>query len=424
MGILGSGCSAAAVIAQSQGYTIDGCDISTYSEYEQEVTKSGIQVAKAHDPAHINGIDMLVVSPAITHYDAHNPELENAKELGIPLYSWQTFSGQELQKDKFVIAIAGTHGKSTTTAMTAHILEEAGLDPTCQLGAVVPKWQTNYRVGNSKYYIIEADEYGNNFLNYHPDILVITNIEYDHPEYFRTEDDFVNAFRKLTKNLKAGGKYVLGKDVASLLNITERETVDFDKRFELTVLGAFNQENAQLAFTAAVTIGIDPAVAEVVLKSYKGLYRRLSLYGEVNGIKIYDDYGHHPTAIAKTALALRGQFPDKTIWLIFQPHMFTRTKILLNDFVEVFKAVPIDNIILCDIFPSREHDTGEISSKDIADSVNLPHMTYGGNLAQVEKILLEKVKYGDVVVNMGAGDITTLSEKLVVDLKETRNKFE
>lgn len=416
MGILGSGCSAAAVIAKAQGFAVDGCDTSTYSEYRDEVVKAGISVANSHDKSHVRGKDLLVVSPAITHYDQQNEEVVEAKTQGIPMQTWQQFSGEVLQKDKFVVAVCGTHGKSTTTAMTAHILEEAGLDPTVQLGAVYQTWGTNYRVGNSKYYVIEADEYGNNFLHYKPDILVVTNIEYDHPEYFRTKEDFVAAFKNFAKNLKAGGLYVLGLGVSSILDLDESVKVDGTKRFSLQIPGEFNQENARLAFTAAVKVGVDHSVAQRALENYHGLFRRLSLLGEANGVKVYDDYGHHPTAIRKTAKAVREQFPTQRIWLVFQPHMFTRTKILLDDFVSVFKDLPVDNAVIVDIFPSREHDTGEISSRDIVDRVAQPNVTYGGSLAETGKMLLEKVKYGDVVVNMGAGDVIELSQILLKDL--------
>ena len=172
LGVAGSGASAAAEIARSQGYVVSGCD----------------KELNGHSPNHLKNIDILAVTPAIFSLDPQNPELLEAKKLGIPIMTWQEFMGKYLQRQKFVIAISGTHGKTTTTAMIGTLLEDAGLDPTVELGAEVFKWKANFRIGQGKYFVCEADEYNDNFLNFKPDIAVVTNIEMDHPEYFK---DFV-----------------------------------------------------------------------------------------------------------------------------------------------------------------------------------------------------------------------------------------
>src|SRR3989344_5086407 len=169
LGIAGSGASAAAAIARSQGYLVSGCD----------------KDIAGHSPNHLKKIDVLAITPAIFFLDPQNPELLQATKLGIPMMTWQEFMGKFLQRQKFVIAIAGTHGKTTTTAMIGKMLEDTGLDPTVELGAEVSKWKANFRVGKSKFFVCEADEYNNNFLNFKPDIAVVTNIEMDHPEYFK-----------------------------------------------------------------------------------------------------------------------------------------------------------------------------------------------------------------------------------------------
>ncbi len=417
MGILGSGCSATAAIAKAQGFLVSGCDAAHTSEYQHELTASGITVQPMHNKDHAYGIDLLVVSPAILAFDNSNPELITARKERIPIISWQEFSAGYLQKDKFVIAICGSHGKSTTTAMVANILVSAGLDPTVQLGAVVPQWHSNYRVGKGKYYVIEADEYNNNFLYYHPDIIAVTNIEYDHPEFFPTPKAYEKAFADFVQNLKPQGTLLLSNTITQHFDAPKIERIA-PQPLHLTIPGEFNIANASLAFAVVKAVGVDNAIAQNALESFTGLARRLERKGEVNGITIVDDYGHHPSEIIATANAARAAYPNKTFWLVFQPHMFTRTKVLFNDFVQALREVPADHLIVADIFASREHDTGEVNASDIVAAVAKQSVFYGGSLINIEKILSESVKSNSVVVCMGAGDITKLSNDLLKDFSQ------
>ncbi|MFH1427854.1 MAG: histidine phosphatase family protein, partial [Patescibacteria group bacterium] len=277
-------------------------------------------------------------------------------------------------------------GKTTTTAMVAKLLEDAGLDPTVLLGAIVPKWKTNYRIGESKYFVVEADEFYDNFLSFHPDISVVTNIEMDHPEYFK---DFAS-YKKSFEKFKSQSKKV------------------FDKP-----KGKFNAANASLASQVGQALGID---AEIIRKSsagFTGVSRRFEYIGEYNGAKVYSDFGHHPTEIKVTMEAAREKFPGQRILLIYQPHMFTRTKALFDDFVKVLKNSPADKTFVMDIYPSREKDLGLTSSKQLVDSINKASVQYIGNTDETLKKLKPEIKPEDIIFFMSAGDTDKLARELV-----------
>lgn len=406
LGIGGSGASAAAAIAQAQGFEITGCDLTTENEFTTHFDKS--QLLEGHNPAHLETIDILAVTPAIFSLDANNPELLEAKKKNIPILTWQQFVGEYLTKDKFVVAVAGTHGKSTTTAMIANILEDTNLDPTVLFGAIHPKWKTNFRIGKGGYFVIEADEYNDNFLHLNPDISVITNIEMDHPEYFKSFEDYKKSFAKFKKQ----SKEVLDKPNRNLIN------------FPLQIPGEFNILNASLAYQAGLLVGIDPKIIKKSLQNYKGIGRRFEYIGEYSpstrfarsgrvGAKVYSDFGHHPTEIRETLKAAREKFPNQRIILIYQPHMFTRTKYLFDDFVKVFKDLPVDKVFIIDIYQSREKDLGEVSSKQLAEAVGKQSVQYIGKPSEVLEKLKNEIKNGDILFFMSAGDTDYLAKKLV-----------
>lgn len=401
MGVAGSGMSAVAAIAAHQGYLVSGCDLDPDSEYLKDLKKDlKFRFDKGHDPQHLKGIDLLIITPAVTSFDPQNRELVEAKKKGIPILTWQEFMGRYLQQGKFVIAVAGTHGKSTTTAMIGLILEEAGLDPTVEVGAIVSLWERNFRWGRGKYFVCEADEFHDNFLNYHPDIAIITNIEMDHPEYFKNLAAVKRSFAKFADNLKVGGFLV---DQAKL-----------PMDLKLQIPGDFNRRNAALAWEVAARLGVDDKIIRQTLEEFTGLGRRFEFKGEAFGARIYDDYAHHPTAIKVTLEAARQKFPSQKIWLVFQPHMFSRTKYLFDDFVKVFREAAVDKIIICDIFPAREKDTGLVSSRDLVLAIGKKNVEYSGRFEEAVRYLTQNIKRGDVVVNMGAGDIYRLSPILLL----------
>ncbi len=457
LGIGGSGASAAAAIAQAQGYEVTGCDLEPHNEFTTQFKFS--QLLKGHDPKHLafhpkvfdseglspqaqtrrgvgshkgvgssvgSNIDIFAVTPAIFSLDPNNPELIEAKERKIPVLTWQQFLGEYLTKDKFVIAICGTHGKTTTTAMIAKILEDARLDPTVLLGAIVPRWGTNYRiprqtVHDREYFVIEADEYNDNFLHFKPDISVVTSIEMDHPEYFNDFTSYKESFKKFLLQTK---KIILAnmqdKSVAEVVNkIMKQSSVfcfDYSKNhhhLKLKIPGSFNRLNAQAAFLVGLQLGIKPEVIQKSLSSYTGVGRRFEYLGQFNGAKVYSDFGHHPTEIKETLKAVREKFPKKRILLIYQPHMFTRTKYFFDDFVKVFKEVPADKVFIMDIYQSREHDLGETSSKQLADAVNKNSVVYIGSTPEVLEKLKPEIKNEDILIFMSAGDTDKLARKLI-----------
>ena len=367
LGIAGSGTSACAMIAKSEGFKVSGCDKDLSGEFHQIL--KDIPTVEGHDPKHLEDIEILAVSPAILSLDPNNPEILEAKKRKIKIMTWQQFLGKYLTAGKFVVAVCGTHGKSTTTAMIGKILEDCGFDPTVLLGATASFWNANFRIGSGKYFVIEADEFNDNFMSLTPDISIVTNIEFDHPEYFK---DF-EIYQKSFQNFLAKTKHLI---IANLSDENSKQTlqekriveeklfppvVDYSKNlidFPLKVTGEQNRLNASAAFNLALNLEIAPEKIRASLQKFPGIGRRMELIGKINGAKIFSDFAHHPTAIKVATRQIKNQFPNKNIWIIYQPHMFSRTKALFKEFVEVFKNLDVAGVSIVDIYPSREKDTG------------------------------------------------------------------
>ena len=418
LGIGGSGASAAASLAQAQGFEITGCDLEPNNEFTTQFEKS--QLLKGHSPEHLENIDILAITPAITSLDADNPELVEARNKNIPILTWQQFLGEYLAKDKFVIAVCGTHGKTTTTAMIAQILEDADLDPTVELGAIHPKWKANFRIGKSRYFVIEADEFNDNFLHLKPDITVVTTIEMDHPEYFKDLNAVSDSFEKfLIQTKQTIVANLLDPNIAEIVKDVMKKTsihsLDFNKLetdLNLKIPGEYNISNAKAAFQVGLLLNINSQTIKQSLEKYTGVGRRFELIGDYNGATIYSDFGHHPTEIKVTMEAAREKFPNQRIILIYQPHMFSRTKALFEDFVRVFKNLPVDGVTILDIYASREIDTGLISSKDIVKAVNQKNVEYG-DWEQLKKAMPSYITENDVLFFMSAGDTDKYAKELV-----------
>ncbi len=411
MGIGGSGASAIASIAHAQGYEVSGCDRIVHNQFTKNLPPE--RLFEGHSIDHLNDIDILAISPAISSLDPNNPEFKQAKERGIEVLTWQEFMGKYLEDGKFVIAICGTHGKSTTTAMIACVLEDANLDPTVELGAVVAKWDSNFRVGKSKYFVSEADEFNNNFLVSHPDITVVTNIEMDHPEFFRDFEDYVDSYDRFLmqnkgtivanledKNIAELLKWVMKNSSSVCLDCTRHEI-----NLDLKVIGQHNRKNALAAFQVGLLLGIEPQKIIQSLNLFTGIGRRQEYLGEVNGAKIYSDYAHHPTEVKVTAQAFRETFPNKNIKIVFQPHMYTRTKYLFDDFVKAFAEIPVDQSIIVDIFAAREKDPGDVSSQKLVEAINNESVEYIPTTDESIKKIEPNLSDQDVVIFMGAASL-------------------
>ncbi len=418
MGLGGAGVSAVAAFAKANDFEISGCDIDSSSPFLKKLLESKVLYFPTHDKSHLEGVDYLVISPAIESLDANNPELLAAKEKNIPTLIGEEFLAKYLLGNKKVIAISGTHGKSTTTAMVGKILEDASLDPSVMVGAIVKDWGTNFRLGQGEYFVIEADEYQKKFLLYHPFVTVVTAVEMDHPEFFKDLDEITAAFKDFVSNTQNGGRVVLGSSLPFEISNSQVLGRDFQiEKINLKLIGDFNLENAAIAAAVGRILGIDEAKIKTSLENFNGIGRRFEFVGEEGGVKIFDDYAHHPTAIKATVTAAKNYFPNEKIWLVYQPHMFSRTKYLFEEFVSVFKDLNIEGTILVDIYAARQENKENISSRDIVEKVNKKQVSYLADFEQVCDFLVSRVGYGNIVIVMGAGDIYKLSEKLLLKLK-------
>jgi len=370
MGILGSGMSGIASLASQMGYQVSGCDLKL----------------EGHNSEHLKDIDLLVVSPAILYQEKEDPELILGKNKNI-VTTWQEFLGKYLMKDKKVIAIAGTHGKSTTTAMVAKILIDNGFDPSVVIGAYVFEWKGNSRYGKDKYFIVEADEFNDNFLNYYPNIAVINNIEFDHPDYFKDEKQVFESFEKFKKNL-----------VGEKILITEKDSLN--KRFNLKVFGEHNQKNANMAYLVGRQLKIKKEEIIKSLENFTGIGRRMELIGKVGKTLVFDDYAHHPTAIRATLAGVRQRFSNR-IWAIIEAHGFNRTNALLKLYKGVFSNA--DKVIVGPIYKARDKNTFEMTPEKIAIASGHKDIKACNTIEEIINTLKNEVKQKDIIVVMGAG---------------------
>lgn len=413
MGIGGSGASAVARLAKAQGYEVSGCDLEN-SGIINNLQKEGISVSIGHDVSHLKGIDILAHSPAIYYQSQTEKEFTKAKNPMI----WEEFMAKYLMKNKFVVAVAGTHGKGTTTSMLCWILEQAGLDPTCEIGANMIAWgKTNDRIGKSKLFICEADEYREKFLLYKPDILLITSIEVDHQDYFKDFEAVLNAFKKIAAKSKKvivnGEDEGCNKLIKLIKPIKPINYKSFKKgQIKLKFPGRHIRSDAAGAAAVAKILGVKDKVIKEALESYTGLERRFELRGEVNGMKLIDDYAHHPTAVAVNIEGAREMYPKSRIVAVFQPHMYARLSAMFKEFKNVLSKA--DKVVVLDVYSKREPGVITPTGKDLALAIGAPKATYiGGDLPNVANFLLRSARRNDVVLLMGAGDIYKVSDILL-----------
>lgn len=414
MGIGGSGMSAVAQIAHAQGYIVSGCDLNLDTPYVDKVKKLNIPIFAGHSADHLKDIDILAVTPAAFYISSDHPELQEAKKKNI-LMTWQEFMGKYLHKNKFVICIAGTHGKSTTTTMTGLLLEAAGLDPTVEVGATVPAWHSNVRIGKSKYFISEADEFYDNFSSYKPDVIILNNIEMDHPEYFHTIDRVLQSFQKFIDNLKPGGTLIYNSDSPLIHKLRlPKNSVPYtlsEFNYKLSIPGNHNKSNALGVIKLAKILNTPDSITISTLKSFTGISRRIELIGDKNGIKVYDDYANHPTAFTASIAGVKELNPDSKIWAVIEPHSFSRLRATLSDLPAAVSQA--DEVIVSKIFASRETDPGDFSGADIAAAA---HARYIPEFAEILSTLKVESHPGDVILVMGSGDSYKLSRQILDSL--------
>lgn len=414
IGIGGIGVSALAQYHLGIGSQVSGSDLTKSAIIELLEGKGATVFIGPNTTENIKDYDLVVYSPAVKE---DNPELLEAKRKGIKTLSYPQALG-ELTKTSFTIAISGTHGKSTTTSMVALILVEAGLDPTVIVGTKLKEFgNSNFRMGKSKYLVIEACEHEGSFLNYWPKIIVVTNVEEDHLDYYGNLENIKRAFNEFCSHLGKDGILIKNKDVAistasNVIDFSLDDKKDIDEiRKIIKIPGDHNLLNALSALKVARALNVDDKVALESLSKFSGSWRRFE-ETIFPSFTLIDDYAHHPTEIMATLRAAREKYPDKKISCIFQPHQYQRTYLLFNDFVKAFKDVIntklIDKLFLIDVYDvagrESEEAKSKVNSKILADAI-------GSGVQYVSKEeLFGKLDKEGIIIFMGAGDIYNLSQ--------------
>lgn len=416
IGIGGIGVSAVARMMLSRGVAVSGSDLAP-SSITQKLESEGAVVFAGHNGKNVSTeCDLVVYSPAVKE---DNPELLVAQERGIQALSYPETLGM-ISLGMRTIAVSGSHGKTTTTAMIAEILVGAKLSPTVIVGSIL-KSGTNFIKGDSNLFVVEACEYKRSFINLTPEILVITNIDNDHLDYYGTIEGVQKAFAELAEKVPAGGAVVCDPSdprVAPVLANVVAQIVDYTKEnlmVDLVVPGEHNKKNARATLAVARILGVNEREAVSLLMQFTGTWRRMELKGKMEcGALVYDDYAHHPTEIKATLQGFRARYPEKRIRVIFQPHLYSRTKLLLNDFAKSFTDA--NEVIIAPIYAAREENDPEINAEILAQSIideqKIPGVRVWAMLdfITIENYLRDTVTPDDVVVTMGAGDIYKVGE--------------
>ncbi|MGI6189854.1 MAG: UDP-N-acetylmuramate--L-alanine ligase [Caldicoprobacteraceae bacterium] len=434
IGIGGISMSGLAEILMHKGYAVTGSDIKD-SHLTRRLEDKGARVFIGHHPSNIQGADMVVYTAAVKE---DNPEIQEAKKNNIPIMDRATLLGQIMEYFPYSIGISGTHGKTTTTSMLSVIMNHAKFDPTVLVGGEVDAIGGNVRTGNSPYFITEACEYVESFLHFKPYIAVILNIDSDHLDYYKDINHIYSAFLKFAGLVPEHG-YVIGCGddplVSKLMGEVKCGTISYSIENEghwkayaiqyngqgtttfkvsfrgkdmgkvtLYIPGKHNVYNSLAALAAAHAVGIPFDICRDALQAFKGTHRRMEFKGKLDDVTIVDDYAHHPAEIRATLEAVKN-YPHNRIWCLFQPHTYTRTKMLFEDFVHALTGV--DQVIITDIYSAREKDTGEIHSRDLAQSISRTGQAciYMQTFEQIVDYLKQNTSPGDIVITMGAGDI-------------------
>lgn len=442
IGIGGVSMSGIAEILKNKGFNITGSDVSS-SNVTDKLRENGIDVTIGHYSNAVENANLVVYSAAISDDDV---ELVKAKELNIPTVERKEILGLITKAFRNTICISGTHGKSTTTSMVSMCFLEAKKDPTIQVGASLDEIDGNYKIGNSDYFILESCEYSESFLSFFPKAEIILNIDSDHLDYYKNIENVKEAFIKFVQLLPDDGilvynaddnncshfsKYTKAKSLTYGINSSNAnytaKNISFDKygfasfdvyhnnvffkTFKLSVPGKHNIYNALGCIALCDEFGLDKSDIKSALQKYTGVHRRFEYLGEINGAKIYDDYGHHPTEITAVAEAMKKRKYNHS-WVIFQPHTYSRTKNLLDDFAKCLTN--FDNIIVTDIYAARENNTYNVSSKDIVNKIDAlgRKAYYIPKFDDIIDFIKRNAKPDDVILTQGAGTITELGHKL------------
>ena len=431
VGIGGIGMSGIAEVLAASGASVSGCDAKP-SPSTDLLVRRGIPVSIGHDPAHLAGVDMVIVTAAVK---GEHPEIDAARARGIRIVKRAEALG-EITRSKRTVGVSGTHGKTTTSAMIAVVLEEAGLDPTVLVGGMVRNLETNAKSGAGELLVVEADEYARTFHHLYPEVAVVTNIEADHLEYYGSFEAILEAFRIFFRNVKENGVIIGCVDdpnVAKLLpenavryglsEAADLRAVDlqFHERgatFEVPGVGFFktfvpgnhNVLNALAAIGVGLHLGIPVATIRNALAKFLGVDRRFQILGDYLGAIVVDDYAHHPTEIRATLQAARSGYPDRRIVALFQPHLFSRTRDFAREFGEAMRVADVP--IVTPIFAARETPVDGLSARIITDAVPGIEFLDRSNAAIVNE-MRRRLGPKDLFIVMGAGDVHEIAEQLV-----------
>ena len=462
IGIGGTGLSAIARVLLESGYQVTGSD-RILSPLAKSLMEEGVRVAIGHRAENIEGAQLVVRSSAIPD---DNVEVIAAHTQGIQVLKRSEFLSS-LMDQKMGIAVAGTHGKTTTTAMIAWVLTSLRQDPTFIVGGVINNLGTNAHAGKGHAFVIEADEYDHMFLGLKPKIAVVTNIEHDHPDCYPTPEDFFNAFNEFAAQVgsdgtllvgvndggaarlgqiaRSRGQRVLSYAIQQSNNGSSNQPVDYmakslvpnliggmsfdavcslpGKKFDLRspinlrVPGKHNVQNALATLAVAHQMQLSIDQATQALSEFRGTGRRFEVRGEINGITIIDDYAHHPTEIRATLSAARTRYPKSRLWVVWQPHTYSRTRLLFDDFVAAFEQA--DHVLVTAIYAAREQPPVDgFSSQQVVAAMTFPDTQYIADFSQATKLLVDQLGSGDVLIVLSAGDADQISTRVLAQIKE------
>lgn len=416
VGIGGIAISAIARMMLMEGKYVSGSD-SSNNRITKELKKLRAKVFLGHNARYLkNNTDLVIYTLALS---PDNPELKKAEKLGIPTLSYPQALGL-VSKNKYTIAISGAHGKTTTTAMIGKILIDAKLDPTIIVGSLLKDSKSNFVAGRGKYFVCEACEYKKSFLNLSPKIIVITNIDNDHLDYYKNLGNIKKAFTRFAGKLSKNDFLICDKkdkNLQMVIKKTKGKIIDYSKikaKFKLKIPGEHNIKNARAVLAVAKVLKISPSISLRALNNFTGTWRRFEYKGKMkNGVLIYDDYAHHPTEIKITLKTAKEFFKGKNIWCVFQPHLFSRTKLLLNDFAKSFNDA--DYVIIADIYAAREKMDKKITGKKLMKAIKKhnKNVCYIKSFDLIRRFLRKNAQKSDVVMTMGAGDIFKVGENLL-----------
>jgi UDP-N-acetylmuramate--alanine ligase len=463
VGAAGAGASAAALLASAAGAHVSGCDRGGPSAYAAALLARGIDVAAVHDAAHVTSArprpTRLAVTKALTSIDPDHAELAAARQAGIPVEPWQqVVADAAATQGGQLVAVAGTHGKSTSAGWLVHVLVGSGRDPAAFVGALLPPALSGgepatARWGRGDVVVVEADEYAGNFDPYRPDIAIVLNAEWDHPDVFADESAVVAAFEAwLRASGEAARRAVLGVDGSGGRALAER-LADWGDRVvtvgsgddarvryerdgprlrldglasargggpdarlwtELLLGGRHNAGNAACVAAAAALLGVPGASIGLGLRSFAGVSRRLEVRGEVDGVLVVDDYGHHPTAIRATLAALRERYPGRPVWLAHEPLTYHRAAAMRDELAAALAEA--DHVVIADIWAGRDPDTSITSALDLASAVArlaAADVAAPGSVEDTADFLAQRVRRGDVVLAMGGGRAYVIADRLL-----------